>query len=424
MFRKSLCLSLAIAAAVLLAFGQPPAVRAVSGPGQTAKLFVGAVGTSTPVFRYEVGVTGIPTLDLTLTDPTFALPGFFAFSPAGELFVMNNLGGPSHRGSISRFLDPAGTPVFNGSIESGDFASPHWATFRDDELFVGQSEGDVLRFVFGAGGAAMPNGVIPGPAGVVRVNPATGELFVPQCCSPHRIDRYLIDALGNAVPNGSITGGGLNAPHDLAFSPWGELFAVNGFGNSVSRFVFDAAGNASPNGLIVESSLNIPLGADFSPWGELFVANRNDGLIHRWVFDASFNATFNGVFQHVAGIHDLQFAPSVRAVEIDIKPGSDPNGVNVSSGGVIPVAVLSAADFDASSIDPSTVTFGPAEAGIAHTAGHIDDVNGDGYPDLLLHFDFEATGIACGDTSGSLTGKTYSGQAVAGADSVQPVPCR
>jgi hypothetical protein len=304
--KKNLVLCVAIVLAVVLGTVSSSPVGAQAGPGQTAKLYVGAVGTAAPVFRYEVGMTGTPTLDLTLTHPTFSLPGWFAFSPAGEMFVINHLGG------VSRFLDPQGTPTFNGSIDSTEFANLSWSAFRGDELFVtspGAGDGSVLRFTLDGAGNAVPNGKIANNTGVIEVNPATGELFVTQCCSPSRIERYLIDASGNAVSNGSIIDAGLNAPHDMAFSPWGELFVVNGFGNSISRFVFDASGTATANGLITESTLNIPLGIDFSPWGELFVANRNDGVIHRWTFDPSLNANFNGSFVHPGGIHDLQFAP-------------------------------------------------------------------------------------------------------------------
>ena len=426
MMKKSLVLCVALGLAVLLGDVNSSPVGATSGPGQTAKLYVGTTATSGPVFRYEVGMTGTPTLDLTLTHSTFSFPGWFAFSPAGEMFVMNHFGG------VSRFLDPQGTPLFNGSINSSNFGNIAWSTFRDDELFIADSAppGNMWRFIFDAAGNAVPNGKIANTvSGIIEVNAATGELFVPRS-SPDRIERYLIDAFGNAVSNGSFTDAGLDTPHDMAFSPWGELFVVNGFGNSISRFVFDAAGNASANGLIAESSLNIPLGVDFSPWGELFVANRNDGLIHRWNFDDEFNAIFIGSFLHIGntgfptGIHDLQFAPSAVQVETDIKPGSDPNSINVKSTGVVPVAILSTADFDASSVDPSTVAFGPDEAAITHTAGHIDDVNGDGFPDLVLHFQTTETGIDCGDTSASLTGQIFGGQAIQGEDAVRPVPCK
>lgn len=147
-------------------------------------------------------------------------------------------------------------------------------------------------------------------------------------------------------------------------------------------------------------------------------------MIHRWVFDASFNATFNGHFQHFRGIHDLQFAPpSALQVAIDIKPGSFPNSISVESKGVIAVAILSTEGFDASSVVASSARFGPGEAQAVH-GGHIDDVSGDGVLDLVLHFRTQETAIPCGDTSASLTGETFSGQTVEGADSVRPVPCR
>ena len=44
-------------------------------------------------------------------------------------------------------------------------------------------------------------------------------------------------------------------------------------------------------------------------------------------------------------------------VVIDIKPGSETNPVNVKSKGVIPVAILTTADFDATSVDHTTVVF-------------------------------------------------------------------
>ena len=114
-------------------------------------------------------------------------------------------------------------------------------------------------------------------------------------------------------------------------------------------------------------------------------------------------------------------------VLIDIKPDGDPNSIivnNRNKNGVIPVAILSDAGFDASSVDPSTVAFGPNGAVIAHASGHIDDVNMDGFPDLLLHFKTVDTGIASGDTSATLTGTTLGGESIEGMDSVNPVPCQ
>ena len=52
----------------------------------------------------------------------------------------------------------------------------------------------------------------------------------------------------------------------------------------------------------------------------------------------------------------------IMTVAIDIKPGSFPNSINIKSKGVIPVAVLSTTDFDASSVLAGSAGFGPAGA--------------------------------------------------------------
>ena len=110
---------------------------------------------------------------------------------------------------------------------------------------------------------------------------------------------------------------------------------------------------------------------------------------------------------------------SVIPVEIDIKPGSDVNPVNTKSKGVIPVAVYSTTDFDATTIDPSTVAFGPNGATESHGTGHIEDVNGDGLDDLVLHFNTQETGIVNGDTEATLTGETFDGTAIEGSDVIR-----
>ncbi|NIM15432.1 MAG: hypothetical protein GTO45_25940 [Candidatus Aminicenantes bacterium] len=113
--------------------------------------------------------------------------------------------------------------------------------------------------------------------------------------------------------------------------------------------------------------------------------------------------------------------PAVFPVEIDIKPGSWPNAINPRSKGVIPVAILTTDNFDATSVDPLSVKFGPGEAAEAHGRGHIEDVDNDGDLDIVLHFKTQETGIQYGDTTACLTGKTKDGKSIEGCDDIVTV---
>jgi uncharacterized repeat protein (TIGR01451 family) len=110
--------------------------------------------------------------------------------------------------------------------------------------------------------------------------------------------------------------------------------------------------------------------------------------------------------------------------EIDIKPNICPNSINPKSKQVIALAILTTDTFDATTVDPLTVKFGPNGATEAHGKGHIKDVDGDSDLDLVLHFKVQDTGIACGDTSASLTGETFSGEPIEGSDSINTVGCK
>jgi hypothetical protein len=110
-------------------------------------------------------------------------------------------------------------------------------------------------------------------------------------------------------------------------------------------------------------------------------------------------------------------------IEVRVKPGFSPNHINPRSEGVIPVAVRTTDTFDAATIDPLSVRFGRGEAMEAHNTGHLEDINGDGRPDLVLHFDTAASGIQCGDIEVKLTGRTYGGQTVEGSDAIVTVGC-
>jgi hypothetical protein len=105
-------------------------------------------------------------------------------------------------------------------------------------------------------------------------------------------------------------------------------------------------------------------------------------------------------------------------VEIDIKPGSDPNSINLKSKGVVPVAVLTTGDFDASTVDPDTVLFADASP----LRWTMKDVDGDGDLDLLFHFKTQELDLDENSTEATLTGDTTDGKHIQGTDSVNIVP--
>ena len=119
-----------------------------------------------------------------------------------------------------------------------------------------------------------------------------------------------------------------------------------------------------------------------------------------------------------------EWVPQPIQVAIDIQPGDAANSINPRSRGVIPVAVLAGTDFDVSTVDLYSVRFGPERAPESHSAGgHFEDVNADGLIDLVLHFRTQSTGIACGDESAALDGRTLDGVLLHGVDAITTVGC-
>ena len=117
--------------------------------------------------------------------------------------------------------------------------------------------------------------------------------------------------------------------------------------------------------------------------------------------------------------------PTPINVTIDIKPGSFPNSINLGSGGTVPVAIFSTTTFDATNVNPTTVTLASAPAkltGKGKPMASVQDVNGDGLPDLLVHVETQALQLSETDTVAVLRGKTFDGKTIRGTDSVRVVP--
>ncbi|MCK5015364.1 MAG: hypothetical protein KAS66_16275 [Candidatus Omnitrophica bacterium] len=114
-------------------------------------------------------------------------------------------------------------------------------------------------------------------------------------------------------------------------------------------------------------------------------------------------------------------------VDIDIKPGSAPNSINLCSGGAVPVAILGSDTFDVSEVNTGTLRFSGAVVKMVgkkdpHSLCSYEDVNDDFIDDLVCHY--VTTDIAAIDGesySATVNGELLDGTPIEGTDSVNIV---
>jgi len=112
-------------------------------------------------------------------------------------------------------------------------------------------------------------------------------------------------------------------------------------------------------------------------------------------------------------------------VDIDIKPGSDPNSVNLGSEGVIPIAILGSESFDVHDIDQTSLEMAgnaAREKGKSGKIGSFEDANSDGHTDLVVQIPVEGLSLTEDDTEATITGLLNDGTAMAGTDAIRIVP--
>jgi len=112
-------------------------------------------------------------------------------------------------------------------------------------------------------------------------------------------------------------------------------------------------------------------------------------------------------------------------ITIQIKGEGGPNPINLGSHGKVPVVVLSTETFDATTLVLSSIRFAGAPVQARNNGtlmASFEDGNGDGRPDLVLHFATQSLALSPSSTSATLTGLTTNGRCVSGTDSVKIVP--
>lgn len=347
----------------------------------------------------------------------------------GKVLIVGglDLGGQQHIAAAELYDPMTNTFTLAGFLNVGRFS--HNATLLQDG-----------RVLIAGGGQITSPGFSISLSSAELYDPATGafsqtgNLTQPRCCFLSITEAPLLNNGKVLIVGGATTQAAeIFDPATGTFSPTGSM--------SIARSALSATLLSNGQVLVAGGVITLPGGGPgttnvveiydpvsgaFSPAAFMIQARQQ----HTATLLPNGQVLVTGGFDFGAGSDlssaELFSAPaaSVVSVAIDVKPGSFPNSINPMSMGKIPVAILTTDTFDATSVDPNTVRFGRngTEAGPVHSA--LEDVDGDGRIDMILHFNTQDTGIQCGDTSASLKGKSFGGQAIGGSDSVNTVGCK
>lgn len=333
--------------------------------------------------------------------------------------ISNNFWRSGHGGGIR--LSGAGNPTIRGNVITGNTATGiHPASSGGGIDIVNSSESLIVQNLIANNSAGKGGGIswsVAGP-GPLLVNNTIAGNYAPQGGSgiystagpqaePHLINNIVVATEGQtaifcelSVP--VLEFNNVFSPLGTAYSgSCGDQTGVNGNISADPLFLDQPAGDyhlkaGSPSiDAGDNAAANLP-GIDFE--GDPRILD-GDG---------------DGTAVVDMGIDEF----AEVTVDIDIKPGSDPNSTNLGSRGIIPVAILTTGAFDAVTVDPATVDFEGASP--VHDA--LEDVDGDGDLDLIMHFRTQEADIADDAAEACLTGETFDGQPIQGCDVIRIVP--
>jgi hypothetical protein len=296
----------------------------------------------------------------------------------------------------------------------------------------GSGEGFGFPFLFG-----FPLGVDIDCSGSLLYDGRSGAL-------PTTVGGYHIGPDGTLAPLAGFPfqpGVGQDSTGEVVLSPDDKtLFVSNGLSSSVTALHVDEYGGLS---LIPGSPFSVPVLSTIQ--GQTGIAEgmgvSQDGKF-LYVLDfpnnlSVFQVSSDGALTNVSNFEFLKGSPAMSLagfppkscflqVGIAIKPPTQESAtINPDASGKIPVAILSTPTFDAvAQVDPASLTFGHNgdEASLAMCSAIGEDVNNDGLADLVCQFNTQQTGLVAGDSIAVLKGKTTTGKAILGDETIRTVP--
>jgi hypothetical protein len=239
----------------------------------------------------------------------------------------------------------------------------------------------------------------------------------------------VIEAAGDADSGFTILFDGPMATQ-LAFTPAGTITAwvVGDPVNNVSGYVVEVGRYE----VSVPIRLTVDLDMALHEWrialdGESVFSGPNSSPCPVFLeAQCMRNLRLNATGTTRALVDDIVVMDRPLEVHIDIKPGLDPNPISLLADGLVPVAILGSDEFDVGDVDVNTLVFGPfggGGAGVEHVHGsHLEDVNGNGFMDLLAHFQNTEIGVTHDDIKLCISGRTLTRIPFDRCDSIVTVP--
>lgn len=414
-----------LALVVVTSVTSPPAGHAAF-PGGNGYIVFDSIRDGADYEVIRMNADGSDQVNLTNNSTDDLEPDF---SPSGQkiVFISNR----DDNGEIYVMNVDGSQPVrltFNAALDH----LPSWSPDGSKIVFTTERDGNSEIYVMTADGSNQTNltnnvgyDALPewSPDGAkiayCHIVSGQGEIFVmnsdgsnqtnltnssAQDCSPDWSPDGTKIAF-SSTPSGSIIIMNANGTNPVAIATGDSpAWAPDG-----TKIAFRVGGNEiysmNPDGSNQVNITNNPAFDENPDWQPLPPDTDGDG-----VPDAQDNcplvANANQADLDGDGIGDV--CDPQNTILIDIKQGSDPNCFNNDDKGVIPVAIMGSASFDVTQIDAGTVNLeGLSVKAVGKSnklLAHIEDVNVDGFNDLVVQIQDQDGVFSPGTTTATLTG--------------------